>query len=99
MTISESVLDYIHDHPGTTQSKVIKAFGHRFFDSTPQYGSQRKASRIIAELRRRGFIQDVGERCPTCGAARTRGSRNVKLYIEDKGVAHLRSLYRLVRAS
>src|SRR5229473_3959093 len=99
MTRSESVLDYIFDHPGTTQSRVIRAFGHKFFDSTPQYGSQRKASHIIAELRRRGLIKDVSKRCPTCGAARTRGDQNVKLYIEEKGIAHLRMLRRVKQAS
>lgn len=92
MTKEESILEHIHRNPGTTQTRLIKAFGHSFFDTTPQYGSQRMASSIIAKLRKSGLIQDVTKRCPTCGAARTRGLRNVKLYATEKGAAHLVSL-------
>jgi hypothetical protein len=85
MTKRETVLQYIRRHPGTTQIKIISALGNRFFDATPQYGAQRKASSIIASLRRSGLIQDVSRRCRYCGAARTRGLRNVKLYATIAG--------------
>jgi hypothetical protein len=99
MTKGESVLEYIHRNPGTTQTQVIKAFGHSFFDPTPQYGSQRKASRTIAALRMKGLIKDVSQRCPTCGAARTRGDRNVKLFATAKGAAFLLRIGVIAKAS
>jgi hypothetical protein len=92
MTKAEDVLDYIYHNPGTTQTKLIKGFGHQFFDATPQYGSQRQASSIIAALRRDGLVNDVSKRCPTCGAARTRGKRNVKLFVTENGVERLETL-------
>jgi hypothetical protein len=92
MTKSNNVLDYIANNPGCTQTNIISAFGHAFFDTTPQYGSQQKASSIIAYLRRMGFLRDVSERCLTCGAAKTRSRRNVKLYATKKGVRHLDAL-------
>lgn len=85
----ELVLEYICDHPGRTQTDIIEEFGHKFFASTLQYGSQRKASRIIAKLRHLTFVKDVRKRCPTCGAARTRGSRNVPVFATDLGQRYI----------
>ena len=99
MTKDDRVLDFIHCNPGTTQMAVIEAFGHGFFDSTPRYGSQRKASTIIARLRSKGLIQDVGGRCLTCHRALTRGSRNVRHFVTDEGVAHLLKIGITTKAS
>ncbi len=89
MTARDDVLEYVYRHPGATQADVIKHFGDAFFNSTPRYGSQRKASRMIAALRKHGLIEDVQKRCPMCHRALTRGKRNVPLNATAKGLSYL----------
>lgn len=92
MAERDDVLAYIRQNPGVTQADVMRHFGDAFFNSTPQYGSQRKASTIIVNLRESGLIEDVHERCPTCHQAMTRGKRNVPLNATAEGVAYLSRL-------
>jgi hypothetical protein len=77
MTWQEKAYNYVKAHEGCTMPQL--AWGLRLPDD-PTYGRQRKASNLIAALRRKGLVSDVAERCKECGAARTRGTRGVKLF-------------------
>lgn len=75
-TFDQSVLAFVRERPGTTMPEVAANFPVE----SKTYGRQRAVSAAIVRLRKRGLIQDCTDRCDHCGAARTRGVRNVPLF-------------------
>lgn len=78
----ERTLMYLLNYPGATTAEV----GIMLNVKDAQNGLQKAASLVVVSLRRRGFIADVEDRCPTCGGARTRGRRNGPLHLTTDGI-------------
>jgi len=74
----EKILEYIKTHPGVTMPQLAAEFPVE----NRLYGRQRAVSSAIAYLRAGGKIEDV-ERCSCCGCAKTRGKRNVPLFVKE----------------
>jgi hypothetical protein len=68
--------------PGTTAMGL--ALLYRGGERTK--GDYHPISQVVARLRKQGVIVDVAERCPHCGAARTRGQKNVPLRLTAYGM-------------
>jgi hypothetical protein len=86
--LDRQVLSAIERAPGITQGQLLRTLG----DDNALYGRQRSVSRVIVKLRQRKLIEDCAERCKCCGAALTRGIKNVPLRILPQGQIVARSL-------
>lgn len=81
-TFDQTVLAFVRERPGTTMPEVA---AHYPVESKT-YGRQRAVSAAIARLRKRGLLLDCAHRCDHCGAAKTRGQRNVPLYATNENI-------------
>ena len=79
-TFIREVYDTIQQNPGIISVQIARKLKPLDYDQAV-YGYQRATSSAISNLRRRGLIEDVAKRCPTCHRAMTRHLHNVELRI------------------
>ena len=75
------VLEAIAKSPGVTTAELAV----KFPVGDPLYGTHKFIATAVAELRQLWLVEDV-PRCPTCGAAKTRGRRNGELHLTATGL-------------
>lgn len=93
VSFTDDVLLYIHECNEKAQecysTHVMTALQPK---DSELYGMQRKVSQAVAALRRRGLLDDVAARCPTCHSALTRHVRNVPLNVTAAGRGRVSAL-------
>lgn len=79
MVITPKIVeDFIRHHPGCTQRDIARALP----TGSKIYGSHKFVASAVGVLRAEGKLPDV-DRCPVCGRAKTRGRKNLKLFLNE----------------